>query len=175
MRVTLVSVPTEADKLWCRQCALSTAGKDSHEPPTTEWLHRILEARHSPIRELWYHFELVIPYWVSVHLVRHHVGFQPYVQSQRNDRQDHYDRRKAPQDTLVNMRLSLNAEALMTLANKRLCNKASQETREVVAEMCRQVQEKCPEFEGLLVPMCEYGRCHEMQPCGREKNAVQEG
>ena len=69
------------------------------------------------------------------------------------------------------MRLSLNAEALMVLANKRLCNKASEETREVVAEMCRQVLEQCPEFEGLLVPMCEYGRCHEMQPCGRERNA----
>lgn len=175
MRVTLVSVPTEADKLWCKQCALGTMGRDSHVPPTTEWLHKILKARHSPIRELWYHFELTLPYWISVHLVRHHVGFHPYVQSQRNDRQDRYDRTQAPQDALVNMRISLNAEALMNLANKRLCMKAAKETREVVAEMCRQVLEQCPEFEGLLVPQCEYGRCHEMQPCGRQKNAVQEG
>ena len=138
--------------------------------PTKEWLHKILEARHSPIRELWYRFVLEdVPYWVSVHLVRHHVGFQPYVQSQRNDRQDKYDRTKAPQDAPVTMRISLNAEALLTLANKRLCAKACPETREVVAEMCRQVEAFCPEFQGLLVPMCEYhgGVCHELQPCGK--------
>lgn len=168
MKVDLVRIPTEADYLWCRQCALGTMGKDSEKAPTREWLHRILEARHSPIRELRFGFVLTVPYWVSVHLVRHHVGFQAYVQSQRNDRQSNYDRTKAPQDAPVTMRISLNAEALMTLVNKRLCTQASPETREVVAEMCRQVQEHCPEFDGLLVPACEYNRvCHEMKSCGR--------
>lgn len=165
--VQLVRVPTETDRLWCKQCALGTMGRDSDKAPSTEWMHRILEARHSPIRELWFGFVLTVPYWVSVHLVRHHVGFHAYVQSQRNDRQNAYDRTKAPQDAPVTMRISLNAEALMTLANKRLCNKASTETREVVREMCRQVEAQCPEFVGLLVPMCQYGRCHEMQPCGK--------
>lgn len=169
MTVALVSSPTSADLLWCKQCALGTMGRDSNTPPTTEWLHRILEARHSPIRELEFRFVLEVPYWVSVHLVRHHVGFNAYVQSQRNDRQDKYDRTKAPQDTPVTMRISLNAEALMNLANKRLCMKASPETREVVREMCRQVEVCCPEFRGLLVPMCEYhgGICHEMKSCGK--------
>lgn len=169
MRVELVRTPTEADYLWCKQCTLGTAGKEAKTPPTQEWLHRILEARHSPIRELWFGFVLEVPYWVSVHLVRHHVGFNPYVQSQRNDRQSNYDRTKAPQDAPVTMRVSLNAEALMNLANKRLCAQASPETRAAVAEMCRQVTEACPEFEGLLVPMCEYhgGVCHEMKGCGR--------
>ena len=170
MKVLLVSWPDKDDLLWCKQCALGTMGRESWTMPTKEWLHKILEARHSPIRELWYRFVLEdVPYWVSVHLVRHHVGFQPYVQSQRNDRQDKYDRTKAPQDAPVTMRISLNAEALMTLANKRLCAKASPETREVVAEMCRQVEAFCPEFQGLLVPMCEYhgGVCHELQPCGK--------
>lgn len=169
MEVRLVRTPTEADYLWCKQCTLGTAGKETEKPPTKEWLHKLLEARHSPIRELWFGFVLEVPYWVSVHLVRHHVGFHPYVQSQRNDRQDKYDRTKAPQDAPVIMRISLNAEALMVLANKRLCNKASPETRQVVQEMCKQVTEACPEFEGLLVPMCAYhgGVCHEMQSCGR--------
>lgn len=170
MTVDLVRIPTTSDLLWCKQCALGTMGKDSMTPPTTQWLHKILEARHSPIRELWFGFVLTdIPYWVSVHLVRHHVGFHPYVQSQRNDRQDAYDRTKAPQDAPVTMRISLNAEALMVLANKRLCMKASPETRAVVQEMCKQVTEACPEFNGLLVPMCQYhgGVCHEMQGCGR--------
>lgn len=69
------------------------------------------------------------------------------------------------------MRISLNAEALMTLANKRLCGKASPETREVVLKMCQQVLAVCPEFDGLLVPMCLYhgGVCHEMNSCGLSK------
>lgn len=169
MKVDLVRTPTPEDYLWCKQCALGTMGRDSDTPPTREWLHRILEARHSPIRELRFGFVLEVPYWVSVHLVRHHVGFQAYVQSQRNDRQDNYDRNTAPQNAPVTMRVSLNAEAMMNLANKRLCMQASPETREVVAEMCRQVTEACPEFEGLLVPMCEHcgGVCHEMKSCGR--------
>jgi hypothetical protein len=169
LNVELVRIPTAEDKLWCKQCAIGTMRRTSDKPPTAEWLHSILEARHSPIRELRFGFVLTVPYWVSVHLVRHHVGFQAYVQSQRNDRQSDYDRNTAPQDAPVTMRISLNAEALMTLANKRLCMKASPETREVVRRMCAAVEEACPEFRGLLVPMCEYhnGKCHEMQSCGR--------
>ena len=111
---------------------------------------------------------ICIPYCVSVHLCRH-VHAQPYVRSQRNDRQDEYDRNNAPQDAPVNMILDVNAEELMVIANKRLCNQASPETRAVVQEMCDLVEERCPEFKGLLVPMCEYcgGVCHEMNPCGR--------
>lgn len=174
MKIELVGIPTDADLAWCKDCALSTVRKKAKTPPTTEWLHRSLEARHSHIRELWYRFKLTdIPYWVSVHLVRHKVEFHPYVSSQRNDRQDIYDRRKAPQDAPVNMNISMNAEMLMTLANKRLCMKASPETREVVREMCRLVEERCPEFKGLLVPACEYNHvCHEMFPCGRFKQEV---
>ena len=170
MDVKLISYPSEQDKQWVYRCALGTMGKDSDKVPSERWLHRILEARHSPIRDLWFRFEIIdVPYWVSVHLVRHHVGMNCFVQSQRNDRQDKYDRNSARQDTPVTMCISLNAEALMTLANKRLCMKASNETRQVVKMMCLEVLEQCPEFEGLLVPMCEYhgNKCHEMQPCGR--------
>ena len=170
MDVQLVGWPTEQEKEWVYECALGTEGKCTDKIPTDRWLHKILEARHSPIRELWFLFELRdIPYWVSVHLVRHHVGVNCYVQSQRNDRQDNYDRNAARQDAPITMRMSINAEALMNLANKRLCQKASHETRQVVQMMCLQVLDTCPYFEGLLVPACEYygGKCHEMKPCGR--------
>lgn len=171
MKVEIVGWPDESDLLWCKQCALGTMGRETDTPPTREWLHKILEARHSPIRELVFRYVLEVPYWVSVHLVRHHVGFQAYVQSQRNDRQNQYDRTKAPQDAPVTMRVSLNAEALMTLANKRLCMKASEETRWVVQQMCWQAEEKVPALRGLCVPMCIWngGVCHEMQSCGRCK------
>ena len=117
---------------------------------------------------LMFSFYLEVPYWVSVHLCRH-IHSQPYVRSQRNDRQADYDRTKAPQDASVSMIWDMNAEELMVIANKRLCMQAAAETREVVWEMCRLVVEKLPEFQYVLVPMCEYhgGKCHEMKPCGR--------
>lgn len=167
--IVLTEFPTERDWMECKRRALVTVGLKAKTPPTDEWKHRILEARHSPIRCMLFSFDLIgIPYWVSVHLCRH-VHAQPYVRSQRNDRQDEYDRNRAPQDAPVNMILDVNAEELMVIANKRLCNQASQETRAVVQEMCDLVEKQCPEFRGLLVPMCEYcgGVCHEMKPCGR--------
>ena len=173
MEVLLIKSPTEEDWMGVKQRALVTIGKEAKTPPTSEWKHSILKARHSPIRFLNYSFLLKdVPSWISVHLVRHHVGVQPFVKSQRNDRQSMYDRNKAPQDSPVDMMWDLNAEALMVVANKRLCMQASAETRAVVREMCKIAEEHTPEFKGLLVPMCErlHGHCEEMRPCGRFPN-----
>jgi thymidylate synthase ThyX len=107
---------------------------------------------------------------VSVHLCRH-IHAQPFVKSQRNDRQSDYDRTKAPQDEAVKMIWYMNAEELMIIANKRLCKQASEETRQIVKMMCDEVLSVCPEFDGLLVPMCQHhgGKCHEMFSC-KNKN-----
>ena len=165
MKVKLLKYPSEEDWIFAKQCALETVGLNAVTPPDFEWKRKILRARHSPIRELRFAFELEIPYWVSVHLCRH-VHAQPYVKSQRNDRQDKYDRNKAPQDEPVRMIWTMNAEELMTIANKRLCMQASPETRRVVMLMCDCVEEKLPEFVDLLVPACiHYGKCNEMFPC----------
>lgn len=169
MKVELLSYPTEKDWMEVKRRALVTIGKAPVNPPSEEWKKSILRARHSPIRYLNFSFYIECPYWVSVHLCRHHVGIQPYVKSQRNDRQDQYDRNKAPQDAMVSMILDINAEALITLANKRLCRQASLETRGVVGMMCEEVLEKCPEFAYELVPMCirNGGVCYELEPCKR--------
>lgn len=166
--IEIIRHPTDEDWMLVKECALVTIGKEAKTPPTEEWKTAMLKARHSPIRELRFVFLLTdIPYWISAHLVRHHVGCQPYVRSQRNDRQEEYDRTKAPQDAPVDMMWSMNAEALMTIANKRLCSKASPETRAVVHEMCELVKQSNPEFAPFLVPMCEYhGVCHEINGCG---------
>jgi thymidylate synthase ThyX len=72
----------------------------------------------------------------------------------------------APRNTPVNMIYDVNAEELMTVANKRLCSKAAEKTREVVAEMCRLAAEVTPELKTLLVPECDrHGVCFEMYPC----------
>lgn len=170
MQIDLIKAPTEADWALVKDCTLVTVGKRATTPPTSEWKHRILEARHSPIRELRFVFRLEVPYWVAMHLVRHHVGCQPYVRTQRNDRQRVYDRTSAPQDAPVDMIWSVNAEALQVIANKRLCLAAAVETRAVVRSMCQLAIEACPELDGLLVPMCVHngGKCHEFTPCGQQ-------
>jgi hypothetical protein len=168
MIVKLNEFPTDRDWMAVKERALVTIGKKAVTEPDTRWKEKMLEARHSPVRRLMFSFYLEVPYWVSVHLCRH-IHSQPYVISQRNDRQSDYDRDKAPQNAPVAMIWDMNAEELMVIANKRLCMQAAAETREVVQEMCRLVVEKLPEFEHVLVPMCEYhgGKCHEMKPCGR--------
>lgn len=167
MKVELLRYPTQKDWLGVKDRALVTVGKKTGTPPTIEWEKKILRARHSPIRYLQFSFYIECPYWVSVHLCRH-IHAQPYVKSQRNDRQNEYDRNSAPQNEMVSMIWDMNAEELITIANKRLCNQASKETREIVQEMCYQVKVVCPEFEDELIPMCvrENG-CNEMKPCGR--------
>ena len=169
MEIELRRYPKMHDLMWMKECTIGTMGKEAKTPPSSGFVRDLLVARHSPIRELWFSYIIRdIPYWVTVHLVRHHVGFQPYVQSQRNDRQSAYDRNKAPQDAPVTMRVTLNAAALLNLANKRLCKQASPETREVVQRMCALAELVLPELHGLLVPACEYnGTCHEIRPCGK--------
>ena len=168
--VELNEFPSDNDWLEVKKRALVTVGKKAKDAPQEEWKRKILEARHSPIRVLQFAFELELPYWVSVHLCRH-IHAQPFVESQRNDRQSEYDRNKAPQDESVKMIWYMNAEELMIIANKRLCNQASEETRQIVKMMCDEVLNVCPEFDGLLVPMCQYqgGKCHEMFSC-KNKN-----
>lgn len=172
MKIKLIECPSEKDWMEAKRRALVTVGLKPVNPPDKKWKHEILLARHSPIRRLCYSFYMEIPYWVSVHLCRH-VHAQPYVKSQRNDRQSDYDRNSARQDATVCMIWDVNAEELQEIANKRLCKMASKETREVVAEMCRLAEGATPELKGCLVPMCERcgGVCHEMHGgCKREVN-----
>lgn len=167
MKVSLLDYPTTNDWLGVKRRALVTVGKESQIPPTVEWRHAILEARHSPIRWLKFGFYFEgIPSWVATHLARH-VHAQPYIKSQRTDRTG-VDRNKLPQDEPVNMILDVSGEELQVICNKRLCGQASPETREVVKLMRDCVLKLYPqEFDGLLVPMCKYhgGVCHEMKPC----------
>jgi len=169
--VEILKHPTDDDWMLAKKCTLVTIGKDVVNPPTMEWKKKLLAARHSPVRTLEFCFKLTnIPNFVAVHLVRH-VHAIPFVKSQRNDRQNDYDRCAARQDSPVDMMWYMNAEELMTIANKRLCTQASPETREVIRTICNEVVKVNPEFEGLLVSMCAYrgGLCTEFNPCGLNK------
>lgn len=165
-KITLIRSPNAEDWMFCKRCALVTVGKGPAVEPSDEWKHKILRAKHSPIRVLQFAFLLEsVPYYVSTHLARH-VHAQPFIRSQRNDRQNTYDRNAARQDAPVDMIWYMNAEELMTVAEKRLCRKADRTTSAVVKMLCAVVIDKHPEFQGLLAPPCgKYGKCTEMERC----------
>ena len=171
MKIEMLKHPTDEDWLFCKQCALNTIGKTSAKLPTDEWKVKILRAEHSPIRTLWFAFKIEIPYWVSVHFCRHKMC-EHFVQSQRDDRANNdIPRAEKPQGELVSHILYVNAQELMFMARRRLCNQASEETREVMKEIVRQVLETNPEFKEFLVPMCVYQKsCPEFSACNKPLN-----
>ena len=179
--VTLIEYPGADDWMAVKRRALITIGKYAVTAPSSEWITRILDARHSPIRRAMYSFEFGgIPSNTSTHFARH-VHAQPYVSTLRSDRIsatdlqsalgdlcDAVDGDLAPRCTPVSMILDVNAEALMIMANKRLCSKAAEITRSIMRAMCDLVIEVTPEMKRFLVPACVYngGMCHEFESCG---------
>lgn len=172
-KVEILRYPTEEDWMRAKTLACNTVGKKAINLPTEEWKHKLLKSEHSPARTLMFTIKLTIPYYVSVHYVRHKFGVEHFVTSQRNDRQNNYDRTKAPQDTEVTHIMDINATELIFMSHRRLCAQADPFTRTVMKEICDQISEKCPEFKDLLVPQCEYlHECPEFFPCGHWKERV---
>ena len=147
--------------------AMETVGIESGKYPAPKWKREILLAEHSPIRLI----ELTIrmrgiPYWVSVHLVRHKFGIEHFVSTQRTDRTG-IDRNELPQNALVDHTIRANAQALITISRKRLCSKAAPETQAVWRAVRQAVKEVEPELASVMVPECVYrGFCPEMKSCG---------
>lgn len=167
MQVELLRAPNESDLYWAKICTLNTVGKNSTKAPTDEWIERLVKAEHSPIRELWFGIKMTIPYWVSVHFVRHHIGVNHYVQTQRTDRTG-TDRNEKRQDEVVSHIMSINAQELINMSHKRLCKQASKETRQVMQMIVDEVVKVSPYMKDVLVPLCKYrnGKCTEMFSCG---------
>lgn len=167
-KIEILRRPTEEDWKRCKMLALNTIGKKySGSEITDEWKQKILKAEHSPIRTLMFTIKMEIPYFVSTHLVRHKFGVEHFVQSQRNDRQDKYDRNKAPQNSMVIHIMDINAQELINMAHRRLCGQADKTTQEVMREIVKRINITNTEFNSSLVPMCVYqDGCPEFYSCG---------
>lgn len=170
MRVIMCKKITDWDLVYT--AALATARKTViGKMPIDEWKRKLLFAEHSPIRALQFLIQFECPYFVQNHLVRHHEGVQWFVGSQRNDRQNEYDRNAARQDTPVMVTCLINADALLFISRRRLCGKASKETREVWRAVVDAVAKIDPILAEFCVPMCVYRNgCHEANPCGVYKS-----
>lgn len=150
--------------------ARTTVGLDQGEKePTSSWKRRMLLAEHSPIRQVILKWKwLDLKYWVSVHLVRHWVGILHWVKSQRPDRTgERYNRDDAPQGTLINHECEANAQAIINISRRRLCNMAMPETREAWKAFLKSIKDVEPELYSVCVPDCVYrGWCYEYKSCG---------
>lgn len=133
-------------------------------------MDRLYAMEHSPIRTQLFAVEMVgIPNFVSVHFVRHHVGVDHYVQTMRVDRgADDVANRLTPTNHLM----IANAQALINMARKRLCHKASPETRETMEAVRTAIGGVDPDLGSVMVPECQYRGfiCHERPACGQMPN-----
>lgn len=151
----------------------STVGKgDLGKEPSTAFKRGILIAEHDPIRDIEIKFRWQnIPYWVAMHWKTH--IWRSRTNTQRNDRQGNYDRRKAPQDAPVDFTGDPNAQHLIDTMRKRLCYQASEETRGYAEDLKRTLHDVEPELSDVLVPHCVYRcGCPELKSCGLWEHMV---
>jgi thymidylate synthase ThyX len=139
--------------------------KESDKVPSSKLKLKYLASGHSPIYGLQYTWQWNnLPYWIAMHFKTHHVGIHQITSSQRNDIQREYDRRKAPQDALVNHRCVANAAAIINVSQKRLCLTASNETRKAWGMFLEELGKVSPEIVKLCVKPCVFrnGLCPEL-------------
>ena len=131
-------------------------------------LAQVYQWLHSPIRTQL--FEIMVwdvPTFVATHLVRH-VTMQPFVSTQRADRGA---REVADRYTPVNICMWANAEALLSMAGKRLCYKASSATRNLMELIREEIMHIDSALAIHMQPQCVYqgGYCREPKSCGQYK------
>lgn len=192
----IVTKRTDGDLM--RLAASYTTGSESKISLT-----RAYRSEHSIIRTQIFTIEVKgLPLFVSTHLIRHHVGSQPFQLTCRIDRKggnnhfkekiDHINALIAAGDTAeaarllewlkdnadrytkVNLLLLVNAQGLIDMAKQRLCSMASPETRQLFVRIVRAVAKADPELAPFLVRKCVYrgGICGEPKSCGFNKTAL---
>ena len=131
-------------------------GELGHEPSQT-FKKAILISEHDPIRDIEVKFRWAnMKYWIAMHWKTH--IWRSRTKTQRNDRQDNYDRDEEPQKHPVEFVGDANAQHLIDTMRKRLCFMASSETREYAEDLKETLRSVEPELSDVLVPNCVY-RC----------------
>jgi len=141
--------------------------KPGSREPAASWKRRMLLCEHSPIRQLFMKLKWhELKSWISVHFVRHKIGIEHWVRSQRTDRTG-INRDGLPQSNFVEHEIMANAQAMINISRKRLCNQASKETREAWQAALDVFKDREPELFAACVPDCVYrGWCYEFKSCG---------
>ena len=140
---------------------------EGQKEPSSKWKKRILLAEHSPIRKLLVSWKWSnLPYWVSVHFVRHKYGIEHFVSTQRTDRTGE-DRTTKVQDAPVEHECFANAAEVMVSSGGRVCARPSPEPPAAAKLVVDELAKVEPELAACCVPDCVYrGFCPEFKCCG---------
>lgn len=158
MKITATKI-TNVDEIRIAAGATLQPGKESQVD-----FAEMLQCEHSPIRTQLYKLEMIgIPTFVSVHLVRHKYGVDHFVTSNRDDR----GVKDVDRNTPVNHTMYINAQALITMARKRLCWKSHNKTVGIKNRICKAIKKVDPVMASFMVPECVYrnGLCPEVKMC----------
>lgn len=91
------------------------------------------------------------------------------MRTQRSDRTG-VNRNDLPQGALVEHECEANAQAVINISRRRLCNCASVETREAWKEFLESIKDEQSELYSCCVKDCIYrGHCFEFKSCGYHK------
>ena len=147
----------------------TTVGKDEGSgEPSSEWKIKLLKSEHSPIRIMNVIAEFTdLPYAISTHFVRHKIGIEHWVSTQRADRTGE-KREDKSQMAPVKYRFMANLQAIITISRKRLCSCADKTTQQAWKMFLDELYKVIPEMMTVCKPECEYrGGCAEFKSCGR--------
>lgn len=161
MKTEIVVIKIMGGWLLKLACEFTTGGLDSSKVN----FDKMYGCEHSPIRTQMFIVEMYnIPTFVSVHLVRHKIGVEHFVKSNRDDRGGNGEENRY---TPINHLMFINAQALINISRKRLCFKAHRETQAVMLKIKQGVELCDPDLAKYMVKECEYRKgCHELKSCG---------
>jgi thymidylate synthase ThyX len=147
-----------------RNIARMTQGKGPiFTPVTEEFKKKMIVSRHEPLKLLNYLIRVECPQWVAMHFVRHKHSVH-FAESSRDD----ITGVPRDPDKIIQYAVMANPVGLMDMAEKRLCTRASDETRETMKLIVHEISKIEPFLAERLQPACVVkGYCPEQfDPCG---------
>lgn len=157
-----ISVKELVGKEYVDKACSFTVNKEVHPS-----LAKLYKAEHSPIRCKIFWIEMIgIPTFASVHFVRHNVGVSHFVKSNREDRSSFTG--DLGRETPVNHAMLINAQELINISRKRLCNQSHVVTKKIMRYIREAIRDIDPDLADRMIPDCIYrGECCEIKPCGK--------
>lgn len=161
---------TDFDVNWkkIKSACMTTISKEAGDnEPSSAWKRKLLMCEHSPLRRGTISWKWPqIPYAISTHFARHHIGCEKFVGTERTDRTG-VDRETRSQMNYVPMEMDANIQALINISRKRLCTCADPTTRKYWQAVIDAIEELDPDIAWACVPECvRDGGCPEYKPCG---------
>ena len=135
-----------------------------------EYMRKLYLCEHSPIRNQWYKIRFEdIPYCIGMHFARHKIGVEHFFSTQRSDRTG-IDRSERKQTDPLLYEMVANAQAIITISRKRLCNCADKDTVKAWNMALEELNKINPTLVSCCVADCVYrGHCMEHKSCNYHK------